>query len=191
VWRRFLEHSIGRWQHAGAWALERPPRYRALADNFPHLILDRREDARPTVPDTAMIHSCSFCYVQEIDPHISKAKEVDDDLSSGTVVNYRGSRVLEGVLNGCTFFKDILGPLESILVAHGYEQGSASPNFRPQNWIYELFFTDYTRRLESATGDWRCAKGELLGDTQHPRQETSTFLALAYQGMHVEEYCPA
>ena len=73
-----------------------------------------------------MIHSCSFCYVQEIDPHISRVKEVGYDLSSGTVVRYRGSRVLEGALNGCTFFKDVLGLLESILVAPGYEQGSAS-----------------------------------------------------------------
>jgi hypothetical protein len=140
------------------------------------------------IVDTKMNHSCSFCSVQEIDPHISRVKETGSDLSSGTVVRYRGSRVLEGALNGCTFFKDTLDLLESILVAHGYRQGSASPEFRPQNWIYELFFSDYTRLLETAVGYWRCAKGELSGDTQRPRQETSGFLALAYQGMHIEEY---
>jgi hypothetical protein len=36
VWRksRFLEHSIGRWQHAGAWALER--RHTSLSNLHHH-----------------------------------------------------------------------------------------------------------------------------------------------------------
>ena len=89
------------------------------------------------------------------------------------------------------FSRIFLAHSSLFLVAHGYEQGSASPNFRPENWIYELFFSDHTGHLETATGEWSCAKGELSGDTHSPRQQRSSFLALAYQGMHVEEYCRA
>jgi hypothetical protein len=144
------------------------------------------ELAIPGLPET--IHSCSFCYVQELDPSLKRTRTTSDDLSSGTAVRYRGSRVLDGASNGCAFFKDTHSSLESILNAHGYEQGSASPNFRPENWIYELFFSDHTGRLETARGEWRCAKGELPGDTQQPRQERASYLALAYQGTHVKEY---
>lgn len=133
-----------------------------------------------------MMHSCSACFIQEIDPKAGR-KGNGLDQSSGTIVRYRGSRVLEGALNGCDFFKHILDPLEFILIAHGYEQGSASPNFRPENWIYELFFSSYyTEHLETANGRWMCAKGELPGVTGHPEQGRSSFLALAYQGMHIE-----
>lgn len=134
------------------------------------------------------IHSCTFCCVQEIDPGL-KTRDFSNDLLYGSTVIYRGLRVLDGASNGCAFFTETLSSLESILSAHGYEQGSASPNFRPENWIYELFFSHYTGYLETAREEWRCAKGELMEDTQQPQQEQADYLALAYQGTRVKKKC--
>jgi hypothetical protein len=131
------------------------------------------------------IHSCSFCCVQEIDPCL-KEFIPRNDLTTGTVVKYRGLRVLDGASNGCAFFKVALDLLESILSEHGYNQGSASPNFRPENWIYELFFSDHTGYLETAAGEWKCSEGELLRDTQQPPQERARYFVVADQGKPVD-----
>jgi hypothetical protein len=147
-----------------------------------------REDqqmADPSFPE--LIHSCCFCNVQELDPGMHP-KRTPGDLSSGTLIRYRGSRVRGGALEGCAFFKDAFDSLQSILKNHEHYQGSASPHFRLENWIYELFFSNHTGRLETARGTWRCAMGELRGDTQHPEQKDSHYLVLACQGTGSKEY---
>ena len=96
----------------------------------------------PALPET--IHSCGFCYVQEIDPGLNNR----DGQWSSTALKYRGSRVLDGASNGCVLFQDILRSLETILGAYGYEQGSSSVNFLPENWVYQLSFSRTYGRLE-------------------------------------------
>ncbi|OAL45520.1 HET-domain-containing protein [Pyrenochaeta sp. DS3sAY3a] len=136
-----------------------------------------------------IIHSCSFCNVQELDPGM-EPKRTAGDLSSGTLIRYRGSRVRDGASEGCTFFKDAFDSLESILKTHEHEQGSDSPHFRPENWIYELFFSGHTGRLETASGVWRCVMGELRGDTRQPKQRASSYFVLACQGNPAAESIP-
>lgn len=145
---------------------------------------EETETADPSLPGS--IHSCSFCYVQELDPGLTR-KPTAGDLSSGTVIKYRGSRVLDGASNGCAFFKDVFAPLEAILSTYAYQQGSDSPRFRPENWVYELFFSNHTGYLETAMGTWECAKGELPGDTQQPKQNYSDYIVLAYEGTDAKE----
>ncbi len=99
--------------------------------------------------------------------------------------------MLDGASNGCAFYKDALRSLESILSAYGYQYGSASPNFQPRNWIYELFFSDSTGYLELATGQWICAKGEIVGDKQKPQQEQVSYCVLANPGTLVKGHFPA
>lgn len=109
-------------------------------------------------------------------------------MSSGSSIRYRGSRVQDGALAGCAFFKAALDSLQSILKTHEREQGSDLPHFRPQNWIYELFFSGYTVNLETARGTWTCAMGELRGDTQQPDQKASLYFVLACQGTELKEH---
>jgi hypothetical protein len=102
-----------------------------------------REDqqmADPSFPE--LIHSCCFCNVQELDPGMDP-KRTPGDLSSGTLIRYRGSRVRDGALAGCAFFKDAFDSLQSILKNHEHDQGSDSPHFRLENWIYELSFRSH------------------------------------------------
>lgn len=143
--------------------------------------------ADPSFPES--IHTCSFCSVQELDPGIERKRTVDN-LSSGTLIRYRGSRVRDGALEGCAFFKNAFDSLQSILITHEYEQGSDSTRFRPENWIYDLFFSDYTGYLETARGTWRCAIGELRGETQLPVQKGSSYFVLACQGTEPQEDIP-
>lgn len=135
-----------------------------------------------------LIHSCSFCSVQELDPSVELKREVNDDLFSGTLIRYRGPRIRDGALQGCAFFKDAFDSLQSILETHEHEQTSDSPRFRPENWIYELYFIDYTDRLETARGTWKCAMGELAGDVRHPKQKEPYYFVLAHQGTGLKEY---
>lgn len=135
--------------------------------------------AEPSFP--GLIHSCSFCNVQELDPGM-EPKRTAGDPSSGTIIKYRGSRVRDGALAGCAFFKHAFDSLQSILRTDRYEQGRDSPHFRPENWIHELFFSDHTGRLETARGTWKCAMGEVWGDAQQPKQKDSYYFVLACQG---------
>lgn len=142
----------------------------------------------PSSSFPGLIHSCSFCNVQELDPSMERKKGVNDDLFSGTLIRYRGSRIRDGALEGCTFFKDAFDSLQSIFETHEHEQAGDSPGFRPENWIYELFFSNYTKRLETARGTWRCAVGELQGDMRHPEQKERSYLVLACEGAELKEH---
>lgn len=135
-----------------------------------------------------LIHSCSFCNVQELDPSMERNWKVNDDVFSGTLIRYRGSRIRDGALEGCAFFKEAFDSLQSILETHENEETSDSPRFRPENWTYELFFSEYAERLETARGTWRCAMGELRGDVRHPEQKERSYFVLACQGTEIKEH---
>jgi hypothetical protein len=137
---------------------------------------------RNTLPDPlGIIHSCSFCYVQEIDPAFSRKLY---HLSSGTSIKYRGSRVVEGASNGCAFFQVALSSLHAILNEHRHINDTASPLFRSENWTYELFFflANKTGKFERAKGQWACAEGELPENIQFPTQKPAYYVLLAYPG---------
>lgn len=130
------------------------------------------------------IHSCSFCSVQEIDPTI---KTFIHEPNEGSIVKYRGSRVLDGASKGCAFFQDMITYLEPILKSHRYGDGSASARkFQPENWTCVLFLSEYLGAMEYVWAQWTCAKDELPGVNEGFDRTMATYCVMACEGTFIK-----
>lgn len=133
------------------------------------------------------IHSCSFCCVQEIDPSM---KTLIHEPNVGSIVKYRGSRVLDGASNGCAFFQDMITYLEPILKSHGCRDGSASARkFQPEKWICMFFLSEHLGAMEMVWAQWTCAKDELPGINEGFDRTMATYWVMACKGMCMKSSC--
>ena len=148
----------------------------------PFQLLQTLKASFPARPGS--IHSCCFCAVQELDPLIRV--QTEQQLHDAAIVKYRGSRCIQGALNGCALFQEFISLLVRELNTRGYDANSPVAHIIPERWVCQLhsmasLSPDGLQRMRVI---WKSSKDQLpLISLRHPEGPYPMYWLTAEESM--------
>ncbi|KAH7230880.1 heterokaryon incompatibility protein-domain-containing protein [Fusarium tricinctum] len=103
---------------------------------------------------------------------------METQLHNAAIIKYRGSRCIQGAINGCALFQEFIAHLVRELKARGYNEDNSAARIDPERWVCQLYSMDPISfdKLQRVRITWKSSKDQLpLVSPYHPERPRSVY----------------